>query len=212
MASSQWLEEEYGLIGNSDSERLLKRIVSRLNESIPSSGISRDPQFFASVPWQVQILSTNDPNALSTGAGTIYVTKGLFRILQNESQLAAIIAHEMSHQILGHTVSALDEQRSSTKDTAPQPAFAFSLERELEADNASLRLLRAARYDLGAALDALAIGYRPVQRLVAGEDRNWLDIRMTNLKQALAFSYDFQPATQNSREFNKVRVALEMSR
>jgi len=44
-----------------------------------------------------------EPNAFALPNGSIYVTTGLLALLDNESQLAAIIAHELTHVMRRHT-------------------------------------------------------------------------------------------------------------
>src|SRR5215213_3648826 len=43
------------------------------------------------------------PNAFALPNGSIYVTTGLLSLMENESQLAAIIAHELTHVMRRHT-------------------------------------------------------------------------------------------------------------
>jgi Zn-dependent protease with chaperone function len=46
-------------------------------------------------------------NAMSLGDGTIFIYTGLFSVLDNEDQLAYILAHELSHIELKHTTKSL---------------------------------------------------------------------------------------------------------
>ena len=43
------------------------------------------------------------PNAFALPNGSIYVTTGLLALMDNESQVAAIMAHEMTHIMRRHT-------------------------------------------------------------------------------------------------------------
>jgi len=49
------------------------------------------------------------PNAACYGEGTIMVNLGLFLWLDNDDELALVLAHEMSHQVLNHLQSRLDK-------------------------------------------------------------------------------------------------------
>lgn len=47
-----------------------------------------------------------EPNAFNTGDGNIYLNISIIRFLQNESQLAFIIAHELAHQHKEHVLES----------------------------------------------------------------------------------------------------------
>lgn len=55
------------------------------------------------VSWKFRALRDPQPNALALPNGSIYVTTGLLTLIDNESQLAAIIAHELTHVMRRHT-------------------------------------------------------------------------------------------------------------
>jgi predicted Zn-dependent protease len=55
------------------------------------------------VSWKFRALRDPQPNAFALPNGSIYVTTGLMTLLDNESQLAAIIAHELTHVMRRHT-------------------------------------------------------------------------------------------------------------
>jgi len=55
------------------------------------------------VSWRFRALRDPQPNAFALPNGSIYVTTGLLSLLDNESELAAIIAHEMTHVMRRHT-------------------------------------------------------------------------------------------------------------
>ena len=55
------------------------------------------------VSWRFRILRDPQPNAFALPNGSIYVTTGLMTLIDNESQLAAIIAHELTHVMRRHS-------------------------------------------------------------------------------------------------------------
>ena len=55
------------------------------------------------VSWTLRVLRDPQPNAFALPNGSIYLTTGLIALLDNESQLAAIIAHELTHVMRRHT-------------------------------------------------------------------------------------------------------------
>jgi predicted Zn-dependent protease len=62
------------------------------------------------LPWTFGVLDDDDVNAFATPGGYIFVTKGLFRIMRNEAELAGVLSHEISHVIAYHHVEALQDQ------------------------------------------------------------------------------------------------------
>jgi predicted Zn-dependent protease len=55
------------------------------------------------VSWRFRALRDPQPNAFALPNGSIYVSTGLLTLIDNESQLAAIIAHELTHVMRRHT-------------------------------------------------------------------------------------------------------------
>jgi predicted Zn-dependent protease len=55
------------------------------------------------VSWRFRALRDPQPNAFALPNGSVYVSTGLITLVDNESQLAAIIAHELTHVMRRHT-------------------------------------------------------------------------------------------------------------
>ncbi len=55
------------------------------------------------VKWKFRALRDSQPNAFALPNGSIYVTTGLLSLVDNESEVAAILAHEMTHVLRRHT-------------------------------------------------------------------------------------------------------------
>jgi predicted Zn-dependent protease len=55
------------------------------------------------VSWKFRAMRDPVPNAFALPNGSIYVTTGLLALMDNESQVASVIAHEMTHVIRRHT-------------------------------------------------------------------------------------------------------------
>ena len=69
---------------------------------IGQSLIPRDLEL-DNVKWKFHILRDPQPNAFALPNGSIYVTTGLIALLDNESQLAGVLAHEMTHVLRRHS-------------------------------------------------------------------------------------------------------------
>ncbi|HMG71918.1 MAG TPA: M48 family metalloprotease [Pyrinomonadaceae bacterium] len=55
------------------------------------------------VIWKFRVLRDPVPNAFALPNGSVYVNTGLIALLDNESQLAAMLAHEITHVLNRHT-------------------------------------------------------------------------------------------------------------
>ena len=69
--------------------------------------------------YYVVILDTDEINAMATPGGHIFVSRGLIDCTTSEDALAAVLAHEIAHVQLGHSVSAIKASRvrSAVSDT-----------------------------------------------------------------------------------------------
>ena len=137
--------------------------------------------------YHVIILDSPEFNALATPGGHILITKALVEACTSEDMLAAIIAHELAHIMLKHSLSTIDEMRlheemSAMGDRAIQFAGntqaaarlslfrnsvsaaidalvknGYSQEQEFEADQGAVVLLAASGYNPQALLELLRI-------------------------------------------------------
>ncbi len=55
------------------------------------------------VAWRFRVLRDPVPNAFALPNGTIYVNSGLLALLDDEAQLASVLAHEVTHVTKRHT-------------------------------------------------------------------------------------------------------------
>jgi predicted Zn-dependent protease len=61
--------------------------------------------------YHIIVLDSNEINAFATSGGHIFVTRGLISAAKNEDALAAVIAHEIAHIQLHHSIEAIDKSR-----------------------------------------------------------------------------------------------------
>lgn len=54
--------------------------------------------------WSFEVVDDPQLNAFTIGDGKVYVYTGLLRALENEAQLASVLAHEVAHVARFHTV------------------------------------------------------------------------------------------------------------
>lgn len=156
----------------------IKRLVDSVTQEIKAG----NPNLF-DTDIQVLVSTSHWPNASTWGEGTIMINVGLIRSLENPSQLAFIICHELAHQAQQHANKQIEDQiwqykrkgvkkklkqikRGSTKQWAAAIDLLRKLvyddrrhgrEHEYEADSLGLIYLQQTRFDPQAALSALAL-------------------------------------------------------
>jgi predicted Zn-dependent protease len=119
------------------------------------------------IPYHFAILHTSEINALAAPGGYIFITQGLLESLNDESELAGVLAHEVTHVVRQHVVKAIREANvveggqdlasSTGQDTSPYaPLSDFSItllskglsrSDELEADKLGTILAAKVGYD-----------------------------------------------------------------
>lgn len=63
------------------------------------------------LPWHFGVIESNDVNAFAAPGGYIFVTLGLYRLLQNEADLAGVLGHEVGHVIKQHHLKILQQSK-----------------------------------------------------------------------------------------------------
>lgn len=210
LATAKWLEESYGAQRSPVVQNELRHIIDRLANA--DLGRALEHPVESALPlgdrpehWDAIVIEAREPNAFSLGAGILVLTEGLLLECHSEAELAAVLSHEMAHQILGHTREALNELTNAQLASRPVPATRHSLEEELAADELGLKMLRVARYDVSHALSALELGSRGVQTDMPPE---WLTQRAARLSQAIDEGGRQFPATGNTRSFTHMQRSL----
>jgi predicted Zn-dependent protease len=89
---------------NARAYQLLDGVVKRV---LDNGNLKYRTQF----PWDVQIIKDDAiQNAFATPGGHIYVFSGLIKFLDNESELAGILGHEIAHADRRHSSQLLQKQ------------------------------------------------------------------------------------------------------
>lgn len=110
---------------------------------------------------KVKVYLTRNPsfNAFTNDFGNIYVNIAALSKLENETQLLALLAHEVSHIMESHTHEFEEFNRNISKDRWKEKTevevletHAFSKKQEFEADLAGFKLLKSKNVDLKEAI------------------------------------------------------------
>lgn len=91
----------FGLDNNPAATRYLNLLGVTLAQRSPRPDIA----------YHFALLDTDDVNAYACPGGFIFVTRGAFRMARDEAELAAVLAHEISHVSERHIVKALQHSQ-----------------------------------------------------------------------------------------------------
>lgn len=124
LAQIKFSDENFALYREAGLNEYLTQIGRRILNAMEV----KDPERF-----QFSVLRSPIPQAMSTVTAHVYLTLGMFTILENEAQLAFVIAHEISHVIHEDTFwgardSAKKTVASKTADlifAGPSATFGF---------------------------------------------------------------------------------------
>ncbi len=154
---------------DSNKQAAAQQIAQRI---LQASG--KDPQ-----QWEVQVFASDEVNAFALPGGKIGVYEGMFDVATTPDQMAAVIAHEVSHVEAAHAAQRVNTEVGTqlaaqiagsaaaaagiaTPETVAQVVgvgaqygvtLPYSRNQELEADKLGLRAMARAGYDPRAAVD-----------------------------------------------------------
>jgi len=128
--------------------------------------------------WRFAVIDDPTPNAFALPGGYVGVNSGLFQVVEDENQLAAVIGHEIGHVAARHHAERMSREalvQTGVSTVAGGTGLAdvmaagatlglilpFTRDQESEADAIGLRYMAQAGYDPRAALQV----WRNFQRL-----------------------------------------------
>lgn len=138
------------------------RVESYLNRLMSQLQKSKAKPF----RYHVRVLSSEYPNAMALPGGVVLVTMGLYKTLKSESELVAVLGHEMGHVELSHCMSTVKFQLLTRKilnsrlgeiaDFAQRFLFShsFTKTQEDDADAYGFQVLQHSQYDPSAMADS----------------------------------------------------------
>jgi predicted Zn-dependent protease len=117
--------------------------------------------------WEFTVIDDQTPNAFALPGGKVGVNVGLFKVVQNDGQLAAVLGHEIAHVTARHAAERISQQMiqqgglqvlgaATQSPVAVQLATAaamvgitlpYSRTQEAEADEIGLMYMARAGYD-----------------------------------------------------------------
>jgi len=99
---SEKIRARYGVVQDANAHKYVSLVGLALAQS------STRP----ALPWTFIILDTDGVNAFAAPGGYIHVTKGALALAKNESELACLLAHEITHVTAKHTIRAIQKTKA----------------------------------------------------------------------------------------------------
>lgn len=82
----------------------LQQYVNKVGRWVASQSERSD------LPWKFGVIESDDLNAFAAPGGYVLITKGLYQRLENESQLAGVLGHEIAHVVKKHQLKVMQKQ------------------------------------------------------------------------------------------------------
>jgi len=149
--------------------------------------------------WHVRIIDTADIQAEANIWSTLYITRGALVRLRDESELAAVLGHEIGHVIAGHLADAIVEHDRGVRDQSRE--LTAQRDDESQADELAVEYCARAGYDVNAIermLRALAAGDPPDDPDRGADPHPRWNQRLARVE---AFASHFHGGETNASEF-----------
>src|SRR5271155_2075947 len=160
--------ERIGLMApKGEVDKVMETVVNNLEVT---NNIDLDPE----VRCRVLMVSTLESFTLGH---TIVLSRGLIDVLPDEASLATVLAHELSHVVLGHRLDSqyafFDQLLVDDKDTFRHFGFARTPEEEAAANAKAIQILTNSPYktqlgNAGLFLQALDTRQKEIPNLISG--------------------------------------------
>src|SRR5712672_3845109 len=92
--NARLMERHLILCNDPKVDAYLTKLGLRLASKLPTRGVQ--------YPWEFHCVNSKEINAFALPGGFVFVNRGAIEVSDNEAQLAAVMAHELSHVALRH--------------------------------------------------------------------------------------------------------------
>src|SRR5271166_3819552 len=177
--------ERIGLMApKGEVDKVMETVVNNLEVT---NNIDLDPEV------RCRVLMTSTLESFTVGH-TIVLSRGLIDVLPDEASLASMLAHELSHVVLGHRVDSqyafFDQILVEDKDTFRHFGFSRTPEEEAAANAKAIQILNNSPYknqlaNAGLFLQALDSRQKEIPNLISGHLGNRVP-QINDLKSTMA--------------------------
>lgn len=149
---------QFPILDSAQNAAVYKYIYGVRDKILNSGNVDFKDEF----SWRIRIIHDDSTlNAFCTPGGYIYVYTGILKFLDNESELAGVLGHEMGHADMRHSTRQMTQMfgvqllldvlagdRAALKQvTGALIGLKFSRNHETEADECSVKYLCPTDYD-----------------------------------------------------------------
>jgi predicted Zn-dependent protease len=184
------------------------------------------------ITYHIAVVDKNEVNAFALPGGYIYVYTGLMKDIDDEAQLASVIAHEIAHVTARHAAERLTKMYGTefflglvfgknpgllgkiVKDIGTPIGFlAYSRADEYEADELGARYLDAAGYDPNGMVELLG-KLKGLEKSEPGKFETWLMThpptgeRLARVEAAVAALPKSASPVRNAAAYAKIKAQL----
>ncbi len=101
-AVSQRMRERYGVVQDANVHRYVALV----------GGVLAQASSRPNLAWNWIVLDTDAVNAFAAPGGFVHITKGALGLIENESELAGVLGHEIIHIAEKHTIKAMQKSKT----------------------------------------------------------------------------------------------------
>jgi predicted Zn-dependent protease len=84
-------------------DSILADYINQVGQKVASVSDRKD------IEYHFKVLESEEINAFACPGGFIYIYSGLLKVMDNEAQLAGVLAHEIGHVVARHSVKRLQQ-------------------------------------------------------------------------------------------------------
>ncbi len=189
-AATAWAQTDEEKVGKAAAAQVLGAASLLTNDAVQQYanllGMALAPYAGANYKWHFGVIKSDSINAFATPGGYVLLTAGLLKTLDNEDEMAFVVAHEIAHVARRHYYQVVQRQRLAEQATkglqavmqdsdaaklaqASGQIYARGLDKtaEFEADRLGVEFMTRAGYDPAAAIGVL----EKLQRLKGDDPR-----------------------------------------
>ena len=117
------------------ANRIGRQLIPEYERDLPDSDPSK-------IPFRFYVIQDKTPNAFALPNGIVVIHSGMFDIVENEAQFAAVVGHEIAHAVQEHTWRQRQYQKGKRMALAIGAAVAAAYQQNALSD--ALTLVQAA--------------------------------------------------------------------
>src|SRR6266404_435607 len=99
--NAEMIKKRLPLCNDPKVDEYLTNLGMRLVAKLPNRGVQ--------YPWEFHCVNSKEINAFALPGGYVFVNRGAIEAADNEAQLAAVMAHELSHVVMRHGTAQLSK-------------------------------------------------------------------------------------------------------